>query len=200
MVLVSVSKILTFAFHHLVISGVSSYSCLWLELVPLVILLASISRPGTLALSLVSVVRTLSAGKLSSCREGAQISGVRTCLLAEDEGSKQGLSQNLCSFCSPHAHLCRLVSAVSGNQDGSDKALLGRADTSPLAGKVPRCLEPKTGSASEALWLLPVPELLDLCRLVSGGSGNQNGSPDAVAKPTIILLSRCCNLSQPEAG
>ena len=29
------------------------------------------------------MVRALSAGKLSSCREGAQISGVRTCLLAE---------------------------------------------------------------------------------------------------------------------
>ena len=29
------------------------------------------------------MVRVLSAGKLSSCREGAQISGVRTCLLAE---------------------------------------------------------------------------------------------------------------------
>ena len=46
-------------------------------------LLASISRPGRLALSLVSVGRVFSAGKLSSFREGAQISGVRTCLLAE---------------------------------------------------------------------------------------------------------------------
>ena len=81
MVLVSVSKILTFAFHPLVISGVSCYSCLWLELIPQMIMLSSISRPGILALSLVSGVRVLSAGKLSSCREGAQISGVR--LLAE---------------------------------------------------------------------------------------------------------------------
>jgi hypothetical protein len=64
-----------FAFHHLVISD-ASYSCLWLELVPQVTLLASISRPERLALSLVSVVRVFSAGKLSSCREGAQISGV----------------------------------------------------------------------------------------------------------------------------
>jgi hypothetical protein len=39
-------------------------------------MLASISRPGRLALSLVSVVRVLSACKLSSCREGAQICGV----------------------------------------------------------------------------------------------------------------------------
>jgi hypothetical protein len=65
-----------FAFCHLVFSGASCYSCLWLELVPLLILLASISRPGRLSLSLVSVVRVLSAGKLSFCREGAQISGV----------------------------------------------------------------------------------------------------------------------------
>jgi hypothetical protein len=45
-VLVSVSKILTFTFRHLVMSGVSCYSCLWLEIVPLVILLASISDLG----------------------------------------------------------------------------------------------------------------------------------------------------------
>jgi hypothetical protein len=82
-VLISVSRILTFAFRHLVISEASCYSCLWLELVPQVLKLASISRLGRLALFLVSVVRALSVGKISSCREGAQISGVRTCLLAE---------------------------------------------------------------------------------------------------------------------
>ena len=81
--MISVSRILTFAFCHLVISEASCYSCLWLELVSQVIKLASISRPGRLALSLVSVVRILSAGNLSFCREGAQIYGVRTCLLAE---------------------------------------------------------------------------------------------------------------------
>jgi hypothetical protein len=47
-----------------------------------VTLLASISRPGRVALSLVWVGRVFSAGKLSSCREGTQISGVRTRLLA----------------------------------------------------------------------------------------------------------------------
>ena len=31
---------------------------------------------------------TLSAGKLSSCREGAQNSGAQPCLLAEDERRK----------------------------------------------------------------------------------------------------------------
>ena len=46
-----VSKILRFAFHHLVISGVRCSSCLWLELVPPVILLASVSTPGSPTLS-----------------------------------------------------------------------------------------------------------------------------------------------------
>jgi hypothetical protein len=118
-VLVSVSKILTFAFCHLVISGVSCYSCLWLELVPPVILLAFVSRPGSIALSRVSVVRVLSAGKLYSCREGTQISAIWTCFLAEHEGLKQGLSQKLCSFCIPHSYLCRLFSEGSRTQDGS---------------------------------------------------------------------------------
>jgi hypothetical protein len=44
------------------------------------------------------VVRVVSAGKLSSYRKGAQISGVSTSLLAEDEGPKQELSQELCCF------------------------------------------------------------------------------------------------------
>ena len=59
------------------------------------------------------------------------------------------------SFRSPHSHLCRLVLAGFKNQDGScrcsGKALLGGVDTSPLAGKVPRCLEPQMGSVSEAV-------------------------------------------------
>ena len=44
------------------------------------------------------MVRALSVGKLSSYREGAQISGVWTSLLAEDKGLKQDLSQKLCCF------------------------------------------------------------------------------------------------------
>jgi hypothetical protein len=134
------------------------------------------------------VVRALSVGKLSSCREGGQISGIWTCLLAEDEDPKQCLSQNLCSFCSSHSHLRRLVWAGSENQDGSPscwgKALPGGADTSPLAGKVPRCLEPETRSVLETLWLPPVPEAVSfcsphspLCILVCVESRNQDGSP-----------------------
>ena len=91
--------------------------------------------------------------------EGEQISGVGTCLLAEDEGPKQGLL--LCpvteavSFCSPHSQLHRLVLEGSGKQDVSlrcpNKVLLCGEDTSQLVGKVPGCLEPETGSASEAV-------------------------------------------------
>ena len=95
------------------------------------------------------MVRVLSAGKLSSCREVAQISGIQTCLLAEDEGPKQGLSQKLCSFFSPHSHLCRLVSERSMTRNGSlrcsGKGLQGQVDASPLAGKVPGCLEHEMG-------------------------------------------------------
>jgi hypothetical protein len=82
-----------------------------------VILLTSVSTPGSPALTWVPVVRALSAGKLSSCwagvqksgvlihllnpgvrvlsvgrlssgKEGAQWSGSQLCLLAEDEGPK----------------------------------------------------------------------------------------------------------------
>ena len=65
------------------------------------------------------MVRVLSAGKLSSCREGAKISGVQTCLLAEDEGLEQGLSQKMCCLHSLQAHLHRLVSEGQVTKDGS---------------------------------------------------------------------------------
>ena len=64
-------------------------------------------------------VRVLSAGKLSSCREGVQRSGIQTCLLAEDEDPKQGLSQKMCCLCSLHTHLYRLVSEGPGTHYGS---------------------------------------------------------------------------------
>jgi hypothetical protein len=44
------------------------------------------------------VVRAVSAGKLSSYREGSQTSGVRACLLPKDEGLKRDLSQKLFHF------------------------------------------------------------------------------------------------------
>jgi hypothetical protein len=94
------------------------------------------------------------------------------------------------SFCSPHSHLCRPVSEQSRNQDGSPrcsgKALPGRADTSPLAGKVPGCLDPKTGSASKAVSFCS--PHCHMHRLVSEGSGNQDGSPRC---PKYTLNSSC---------
>jgi hypothetical protein len=148
-VLVSVSKILTFAFCHLVISGISCYSCLWLELVSPVILLASVSRAGSLALSWVLVVRVLSADKLSSCRESTQISGVQTCLLTEYEGPKQGLSQKMCCLCSLHAHLYRLVSVGEGTQDGSLTCSSGQTPPGQTSllwwGRCPDVWSPKRG-------------------------------------------------------
>jgi hypothetical protein len=87
-VLVSVSKSLMFVFHHLIISGARCSSCLWLELVPPVILLASVSTPVHPTLFCFPVVKALSIGKLSSYREGAQRSGAQIYFLAEDEGPK----------------------------------------------------------------------------------------------------------------
>jgi hypothetical protein len=52
-----------FAFCHLVISGVHCYSCFCLEISPPVILLASVSTPGSQNVSRVSLFRVLSAGK-----------------------------------------------------------------------------------------------------------------------------------------
>jgi hypothetical protein len=160
-----------FVFCHVVISGVSCYSFLWLELVPPVILLASVRRPGSLVLSWISVVRILSAGKLISCREGAQISGVHTCFLADDEGLKQGLAQKMCCLCSLHAHLHSLVSEGHGTQDGSLTRSGGqrppRQTTLIWRGKCPDVWSLKRG-LSQKLCCFCSPHS-HLCRLVSEG-------------------------------
>ena len=130
MVLVSVSKILTFTFCHLVISGVSCYSSLCLEIVPLVILLPSISRPGRLVLfskfqwseqSLQAsspltgkVHRYLVFGPPSWSKMKAQTGPVPEAVLLWP------VTETV-SFCSPHSHLHRLVSEGSGNKDGSPR-------------------------------------------------------------------------------
>jgi hypothetical protein len=75
----------------------------------------------------------------------------------------------------------------SGSQDVScrcsGKALPGRVDTYPLAGKLLWCLEPEKGAASETRWIPPVPEAVSFCsphshlyRVVSVESGNQDVS------------------------
>jgi hypothetical protein len=151
-VLVSVSKILSFAFCHLVISGVVCSSCLWLELIPPVILLGSVSTTGSPTLSWVPVVRALSAGKHSSCREGAQRSGSQLGLLAEDEGGSDPVQEALLLLLPVHALLSWLVSERPRIQDGALTCILGSEPSleakSPLAGQVPRCL-----GLSSAAWL-----------------------------------------------
>ena len=59
------------------------------------------------------MVRALYADKLSSYREGAQISGLRTSLLAKDEGRKQDLSQKLCCFGLSHKLLGFVVHTLT---------------------------------------------------------------------------------------
>ena len=71
-VLVTFSNILTFAFCHLVISGVRCSISLWLELIPTLILSVSVSTPWSPPLTLVLVVKALAAGKLFSYRKGFQ--------------------------------------------------------------------------------------------------------------------------------
>jgi hypothetical protein len=88
MVLISISKIFMFSFHHLVIYGIRCSSCLWQELVPPVNLLVSVSTPGSPTLSWVPRLGAFSSGKLSSGREGTQRSGTQLHILAEDEGQK----------------------------------------------------------------------------------------------------------------
>lgn len=126
------------------------------------------------------------SGQSTLCRQALLLQGRCTGIWRLDlspgrrEGPKQVLSQKLCSLCSPHSHLHRLVSEGSRNQDGSPrcsgKALPGMVGTFPQAGKVPGCLEPETRCAPEVVWLLPVPEVVSfcsshshLCRLVSEG-------------------------------
>jgi hypothetical protein len=148
------------------------------------------------------VVRTLSAGKLSSCREGAQISVVQNCLLAEDDGPKPGLSQKLLA-----SVVHTLTCAASSRQDPGTKmpsadaplkvkTLPGAVDITPLAGKVPGCLEPEMGAALKALWLLPVPEVVSfcslhshLCRLVLAGSSNQDVSGRCSGPFPFLLMT-----------
>ena len=121
------------------------------------------------------MVRALSPGKLSSYKEGAQISGVWTSSWPKMKAQNRTFPRSCvalacprsCCFSSPHSHLCRVLSAEFRNQDvfrqSLGKVLLGRVDTCPLAGKVARCLEPEKGAASEVLWLPSVPEAVSFC-------------------------------------
>jgi hypothetical protein len=125
------------------------------------------------------VIRVLSVGKLYSCREGAQISGIRTCLLAEVEGPKLGLSQKLCcfclyqklcSFCSLHSYLHKLVSEGSGTQDGSPRCFEAeppRAGCTPLLwwGRCPDVWRPKWGLPPKLCLFCLSQKLCSFCSL-----------------------------------
>jgi hypothetical protein len=111
---------------HLVISGVSWFSCLWLEIVPLVFLLVFISRPGRL-------VSPLSlSGQSTLCLQALLLQGRCTDIWHSDlppglrlrpktgpfpEAVLLRPVTEAVSFCSPYSHLGTLVSAESRNQD-----------------------------------------------------------------------------------
>jgi hypothetical protein len=108
------------------------------------------------------------------------------------------LSQKLCSFRSRHSHLHSLVSERSLSRDSSPrcsgKALLGGADTSPLARKVSGCLEPKMGSAPEAVWPLPVPKDVSLCSPLSPEQTSLRGIREPrwlLALSFFVLVQQC---------
>jgi hypothetical protein len=167
------------------------------------------------------VIRVLSVGKLSSCREGAQISVVWTCLLTEGEGQKQGLSQKLyhfclsqklCSFCSSHSHLCRLVTEGSGTQDGSPRSSAvepTRVGWTPLLrGRCPDVWSLKWVLCQKLCCFCLTQKLCSfyshhthLCRLVTEGSGTQDGSPRcSMAEPSwtgqtpLLWPGRCLDV------
>ena len=158
------------------------------------------------------MVRVLSAGKLSSCREGTQKSGVQTCLLAEDEGPKQGLFQKMCCLCSPHSHLRRLVSEGPRAQDGSLTCSSNQSPPrqTPLLWRG-RCLDvwsPKWGLSQKLCCFCLSQKLCHFCsphshlrRLVTEGPGTQDGflpcsgsqSPPGQA-PTICIFTNVFDL------
>ena len=81
------------------------------------------------------------------------------CLKPEMGSVPEALSL-LQSACSPFA-VCELTCSEWSLRDPGPKMITSPAlkepslgDTSPLVGKVPRCLEPETGSAPEAVSLL----------------------------------------------
>jgi hypothetical protein len=136
-----------FTFRHLVISGVSCYSWLCLEIVFLVILLPSISRPLRQTLSSEFQCSENSAGKLSSYREGSQISCVWTSSWPKKKAQNRTFLRSCVSLPGPRSCQllwCRLSpvqtnflsSVESRNQDGVccswGWGLPSQADTCPL--------------------------------------------------------------------
>jgi hypothetical protein len=155
--LVSVSKIITFAFCHLLISGVSCYSSLWLELVPPMILLASVRSPGSPSLSWVFLVQVLSEKSFSLVGQLHRVLVLRPASWLKMKAPNRACPRR-CVASAVYVLTC--TDGLRGMRDTKWLShLLWRsepswADTSPLAGKVPRCLEPEMGYVPEAVLLL----------------------------------------------
>jgi hypothetical protein len=138
------------------------------------------------------VVRVLSAGKLSSCREGEQRSGVQTCLLAEDEGPKQACPRNglpLQSACSLHSEH-RLVSEGPKTQDGSLTCSGGQSPPGrpPLLwrGRCPDVCSLKQGSVPEAVLLLQSARSPSVvCKLICADWSQRNPGDKMAPSPAL---------------
>ena len=171
-VLVPVSRIPTFTFRHLVISGVSSYSWLCLEIVLLVILLPSLSRPGRQILS--SEFQCSEHSLLASSLTG-KISCFWTSSWSKKKAQNRAFLRSCVALAVPRSCQllwCRLSpvqtkilsSRESWNQDG-DRCCWGwgrlpsQADTCPLVRTVAGCLRPAKGAASAALCFCPSQKL-----------------------------------------
>ena len=92
------------------------------------------------------MVRAVSAGKVSSFREGAQLSGVWTSSWPKMKAQNRIFPRSCVAlachrsrcFSSPHFHLCRLLSPESWNQGAS-----AEPEAEALTRKVAGCLQPK---------------------------------------------------------
>jgi hypothetical protein len=167
---------LNFAFGHLLISGVSCYSCLWLEPVPPVILLASVSSPGSPALFWVSVVRVISSGQ-AFLLQGRCTEVWRSDLPPDWRWRPETgpVPEDVLPLQCAHSPA---QTGLWGTQDTRWLPHLlwwsepFQAATS-LVGKVPRCLEPR-GLSQKLCGFCSLHS--HLCRLVSEGPGTQDGS------------------------
>jgi hypothetical protein len=101
------------------------------------------------------VVRAVSAGKLSSYREGAQLSGISISSWPKMKAQNRTFPRSCvalacprsCCFSSPHSHLCRVLSAEFRNQDcfRDPEAKASRARWTPVLwlGRWPDVWSPK---------------------------------------------------------
>jgi hypothetical protein len=125
--------------------------------------------------------------------------------LAEDEDTKQDLSQKLCCFGLSQKLLISVVHTLSCVDyfQWSSGTKMAPVDPEAEAVRIPvlcpesgRLSGAKNGAPSEALWLLPVPEAASLCiphchlcRLPSVESQNQDEHCFLMSRQFLKLLS-----------